>query len=79
MLEKLKKNLKAKDIEFIITLSLKEKIVELGYNPIFGAREMKRVIQDKIENVLASALLSSQLKGGDRVMIDAEDFKLIIK
>jgi len=78
LLQKLKKNLKEKEIEFIITQPLKEKITELGYHPIFGAREMRRVIQDKIENVLASALLSGQLKRGDRVEIDPTEFKLKI-
>ena len=72
MLEKLKKNLKQKDIEFIITEQVKEKISELGYNPVFGARAMKRVIQDKIENVLAKAILSGELKRGDRVKINPE-------
>jgi len=78
MLGKLKKNLQEKGIEFIITPSLKEKIVELGYNPVFGAREMRRVIQDKVENVLASALLSKQLTRGTRVTLDPKTFKLII-
>jgi len=79
MLSKLKKNLKEKGIEFIITESLKEKIVELGYNPVFGAREMRRVIQDKVENVLAPALLSGKLKRGQRAEIDPKVFKLIVR
>jgi len=78
MLQKLKKNLKEKDVEFIITKSLKEKIVELGYNPTFGAREMRRVIQDQIENVIATALLSERLKRGNKVEIEAETFELKI-
>jgi len=78
MFQKLKKNLKEKDVEFIITEPLKEKIVELGYSPVFGARELRRVIQDKVENVLASALLSRQLKRGDKVEIEPEEFKLKI-
>jgi ATP-dependent Clp protease ATP-binding subunit ClpC len=78
LLQKLKKNLKEKEIEFIITPPLKEKIVELGYDPIFGARQMRRVIQDKVENVLAQALLSGELKRGYRVQIEPKDFKLII-
>lgn len=78
MLGKLKKNLQEKGIEFIITQPLKEKIVELGYNPVFGARAMRRVIQDKVENVLASALLSSELKRGNRAELDPKNFKLII-
>ena len=78
MLQKLKKNLKEKDVEFIITLPLKEKIVELGFSPVFGAREMRRVIQDKVENVLAQALLSGELKRGDRAEIEPKEFKLKI-
>ena len=76
LLAKLKKNLQIKEIEFIITDSLKEKIVELGYDPIFGARQMRRVVQDKIENLLASAILSGQLKAGDKVEIDSEKFEI---
>ncbi|MBI2626032.1 MAG: ATP-dependent Clp protease ATP-binding subunit [Candidatus Nealsonbacteria bacterium] len=79
MLQKLKKNLKEKGIEFIITLPLKEKIVELSYNPAFGAREMKRVIQDRVEDILASAILSGELKRGNTVEIDPNEFKLKIQ
>jgi len=80
MLQKIKKSLKEKDIDFIITDPLKEKIAQLSYEPAFGARQMKRVIQDKVENLLAQALLSSQLKRGDRVEVDSdsEEFKLKI-
>lgn len=81
LFQKLKKNLEEKNIEFIITQPLKKKIIELGYNPTFGAREMRRVIQDKVENILATALLSGQLKKGDKVEIAPKDkqFKLILK
>ncbi len=78
LLRKLKENLEKKGIEFIITEPLKEKIVELGYSPIFGARQMRRVIQDNLENVLASAVLSGQLKKGDRVEVEPKEFKLKI-
>lgn len=78
MLQKLKNNLSQKDIKFIITPQLKERIVELGYNPKFGAREMKRVIQDKIGNVLAQGLLSEELKRGNTVEVRADDFQLKI-
>ncbi|MDP1538917.1 MAG: AAA family ATPase, partial [bacterium] len=78
MLKKLKKNLKEKEIEFVITEPLKEKMVELGYDPTFGARQMRRVIQDKIENVLAFALLSGEIKRGYKIEIDPEDFRLKI-
>ncbi|MFH1401828.1 MAG: ATP-dependent Clp protease ATP-binding subunit [Parcubacteria group bacterium] len=79
MLQKLKKNLKDKEIDFIITDALKEKIVELGFDRVFGARQMRRVIQDKLENVLAVALLSGEIKRGSKVEISPEDFKLTVK
>jgi ATP-dependent Clp protease ATP-binding subunit ClpA len=78
ILSKLKKKLAEKEIEFIITEPLKEKIVELSYDPTFGARNMQRVIQDKIGNVLAKAILSEEIKRGNRVEIDPEEFKLVI-
>ena len=78
LLRKLKKNLSRKDIELIITRALKEKIVEIGYDPRFGAREMKRTIQNKIENILARAVLGQEIKGGDRVEINPQNFELNI-
>ncbi|MBU0546936.1 ATP-dependent Clp protease ATP-binding subunit, partial [Patescibacteria group bacterium] len=78
MLIKLQNNLSQKDIELVITPELKEKLVELGYNPIFGAREMTRVIQEKIENVLANAILSNKIKRGDKVKILPANFELEI-
>jgi len=74
----LQKNLKERDIDFNITESLKEKIVELSYKPEFGAREMRRVVQDKVENTVASALLSDKIKKGDKFEINPENFELIV-
>ena len=77
LLKGLKDGLSEKDIEFIITQPLKEKIVELSYSPQFGAREMKRVMQDKIENVLAKAILGEEIKRGDRVEINSLTFQIV--
>ncbi|MDD2913328.1 MAG: hypothetical protein PHS29_01640, partial [Candidatus Pacebacteria bacterium] len=57
---------------------LKEKIVELSYDPKFGAREMRRVIQEKIENNLAEAVLLGSLQKGNKVEINPENFQLKI-
>ncbi len=77
MLEKTKKKLEEKGIKLIIGQALREKIVDLSYNPVFGAREMNRVIQDKVENILSTALLKDELKKGDTVVLD-ENFNLKI-
>jgi ATP-dependent Clp protease ATP-binding subunit ClpA len=77
-LSKLNDNLRAKKIQLIITEELKNKIVELSYDPVFGAREMKRVTQDKIENVIARALLNDSIPQGSKVQIDSNNFAITI-
>jgi len=78
MLGALKKNLEEKEIHFEITEDLKEKIVEMSYKPEFGAREMRRVIQDTVENSVAQALLSDKIKKGDVISINPETFEVIL-
>lgn len=75
-LNKIADNLKKKKISMIITDELKEKIVKLGFHPIFGAREMKRVIQDNVENAIAKALLSDKISPGDSIEIKPVDFEV---
>ena len=75
MLAKLKKNLQERGIEFLVAESLKERLAEEGYDPKFGARNLKRIIQDKVENVLAVALLEDTIKRGDKVEMQ-EDFTI---
>ena len=77
-LNSLQKNLKEKEINFEITEALKEKIVELSYKPEFGAREMRRVIQDKVENSIASALLADKIQKGDKFQVHPETFEVVV-
>ena len=78
MFSDLAKNLKEKDIDLIITEPLKEKIVELSYKPEFGAREMRRVMQDKIENQVAQALLSDKVVKGNQIEINPDNFEVVV-
>ncbi len=75
-LQGLKESLKEKHIEFKITEELKEKIVDISYEPVFGAREMQRVIQNEIGDNFASAILSDRINAGDEVIVDPDEFKL---
>ena len=78
-LEKLAKMLhETKKINFLITEDLKKKIVQLGYNPAFGARAMNRVIENKVENALAQAILAGRIKKGDKVKIKADTFQVVV-
>ena len=67
-----------KEIDFEITEHLKEAIVNLSYKPAFGAREMRRVVQDKVENPIAQALIADQIKKGDKIQLNPDTFELLI-
>jgi len=78
MLADLAKNLKEKDIELTVSDAIKERIVELSYKPEFGAREMRRVIQDKVENKVAQALLSDKITKGNTIEINPDNFEIVV-
>ncbi|HOS88000.1 MAG TPA: ATP-dependent Clp protease ATP-binding subunit [Candidatus Pacearchaeota archaeon] len=75
-LNKIAKNLKSKKINFIITEELTKKVAILGFNPIFGAREMNRIIQDKVENIIAQALLADKIGPGSNFKINPNTFSI---
>lgn len=69
MLKNLNENLKEREISLKITESLLEQIATQGNDPTFGARPMRRLIQDKIEAPLAQRLLRGEIKKGEEVEI----------
>ncbi|MFA5249684.1 MAG: AAA family ATPase [Candidatus Paceibacterota bacterium] len=77
MLEEIRTGLSQKEIDLVITSELVEKMSGIGFNPEFGAREMRRSIQEKIENIIAKAMLAGNLKTSDRIKIDSETFEII--
>jgi len=72
----MKRKFEKKNIDFVITPELKEKIVEMSFDPVFGAREMQRAIQNNIGDVLASALLKGEIKDGESFVINPENFSI---
>ena len=72
MLNSLNKRLLPQGIGVSVTPELLEKLVELGSDPTFGARAMKRVIQDKVENFIANKLLEGEAKRGEMITIDPQ-------
>ena len=54
-------------------------IAKVGFDPVFGARPLKRAIQAQIENPLASRILSGEFGSGDLVRVDAEGGKLVFR
>jgi ATP-dependent Clp protease ATP-binding subunit ClpC len=77
-LDKLIDRIKTKNITIKVSKKAKDKIAELGYKPEFGARPMRKVIVDNIENPLTEALMVEEFKSGDIVKIDLLGGKFIL-
>lgn len=74
MLKKLADRLKEQqNISFTITDELIDETVRLGYDPTFGARPMRRFIQDKVEKVVADRIIKGELTRGGSIMLNARD------
>ncbi|HVT79545.1 MAG TPA: ATP-dependent chaperone ClpB [Phycisphaerae bacterium] len=68
----LENRLKTRGLHLVITDSAKAQLAERGYDPTFGARPLKREIQQEIENPLATHILDGEFAEGDTVEIDAD-------
>ena len=75
-LKRLRHNLAARKMALDITDGAKALLAEAGYDPVYGARPLKRTIQRLIQDPLAVKILSGEFKEGDRVKVDADDGKL---
>jgi ATP-dependent Clp protease ATP-binding subunit ClpB len=76
-LERLGKRLAAQQLSLDIDSSAKRLIAKEGYDPQFGARPLKRAIQDQLLDPLATKLLVGDFKAGDRIHVTAPDGELV--
>jgi ATP-dependent Clp protease ATP-binding subunit ClpC len=61
------------------TNAAKEYLAEKGYDPNFGARPLRRVIQDTVEDKLSEELLGGKIHSGDIVVLDVEEGNTVIR
>ncbi|MBI5893903.1 MAG: AAA family ATPase [Deltaproteobacteria bacterium] len=78
-IEKLKKLLQEKKIEISLTDSAKTLLAKQGFDPAYGARPLKRLIQQKIQNELATRILDGEIMADDKIIIDAKNEELVFK
>ena len=69
----IKRRLRDKEINLSVTESVSELLATEGYNPQYGARPLKRLIQDKILNPVASMMITNKVLSGGTVLVDAKD------
>lgn len=75
---RLRQRLAERHITLQLTDAARDLLAEMGYDPQFGARPLRRVIQRELENRIARSLLEGTIRDGDTVEVDAKDGKLVI-
>ncbi len=77
MLENLSKRSKAIGVEITFADSVKKELSEIGFDPVYGARPLRREIQNKVEDELSEKILDGSIKAGDKVLCDFIDGKCV--
>ena len=75
----LKKRLADKTLGLEITDAAKQLIIERGFDPVFGARPLKRYLQASVETLIARTILSGEMEAGHVITIDVENGELVCK
>ena len=78
-LEKLKQRLAQQNLTLDVDAAAKKLLAREGYDPQFGARPLKRAVQEHILNPLATKLLDGEFKPGDKIKVTADGEKLVFK
>ncbi|KAF6147611.1 hypothetical protein GIB67_031602 [Kingdonia uniflora] len=79
MLKEVFERLRLKEIELQVTEKFKDRVVDEGYNPSYGARPLRRAIMRLLEDSMAEKMLSGEIKEGDSVIVDIDgDGKVVV-
>ncbi len=78
-LDKVANRVKEHAITLTATPAALGMLADLGYDPDMGARPLKRIIQQKVEDVLSDALLSGQFADGDAIVVDVSDDEIVLR
>ncbi len=76
LVEDVNKRLADRELSIVLTDSAKQFIVENGYDPVYGARPLKRYLQKHVETLAARLILADGVRAGDVIQIDEQDGKL---
>ncbi len=79
LLEELRKRIEENEYEMEISEKARELIIKEGYNPAYGARPIKRAIQKLVEDSISEEILKRTVEAGDRIIVDSDGEKIIIK
>ena len=78
-LDKVRERLKERQLEMEVTDAAKSLLADEGYDPDYGARPLRRVIQYRVEDAMSDDLLAGKFQEGNKVIVDAEDGKIVLQ
>ena len=78
LLDDLNKRVADKELKITLTPAAEEYVISKGYDPVYGARPLKRYLQKNVETLVARAILGNTLKMGDNIVIDCQNDELVI-
>jgi ATP-dependent Clp protease ATP-binding subunit ClpC len=79
MLQTVNERLEEKGMKMEVTDAAKDFLGEKGYDEVFGARPLRRVIQDMVEDKLSEGMLGGKFQSGDTVVVDLKDGEIVIQ
>jgi ATP-dependent Clp protease ATP-binding subunit ClpC len=78
MIDQVRLELKEKQVEMELTDAARDYLGEKGYDPVLGARPLRRLIQNEVEDTLSDEILGGRLNSGDTALVDLEDGKIVV-
>ena len=79
LMDDLNKRLSDREIRVALSPEAEHFVVEHGYDPVYGARPMKRYLQKTVETEAAKLILADRVRAGDTILIDVENGALTAK
>ena len=76
--KKIINKLKERDIEITLSENAKELIAKAGFDPVFGARPLKRALYEIVEDRLADLILEGKVEDGAKVIFDMENENIVV-
>ena len=73
LMKELNSRLEEQELSICLSGPAKQFVIDGGYDPVYGARPLKRYVQKHVETLAARLILSGQVRAGDEILIDLED------
>ncbi len=77
LVESLRKRLADRDLDLVLTDEAKHLIIDRGYDPLYGARPLRRVLQSSVETLVARTILRGDISAGSTITVDVRNGELV--